>query len=81
MSKAILSINYTDIVMDIDTAVHMYRLLNKETIWRHETYWTTDDNGKNTEMHKVTPMNYDVKLRGVSDEDFAVWKIAGEVNK
>lgn len=79
--KAVLKLGYTEIVMDMDVALELFTKLNSTTCYQKGCDWPKDDNGKQYEVKYVLPFNESVSVFGMSDEDFAVMKLAGESKK
>lgn len=76
-SKAVLMIDYVSVVLDTSIAMQVFALLNANAAYKLDGNWVKDENGNSQQVYKVRAMNKDIKLSGVSPEDFAMWKLAG----
>lgn len=80
MNKARIDIGYAKLIMDMDDAMKLFALLNKDTIYAHDTHYVKDEAGKSKSIGYLKKFNDSVSLCGVAPEDYAMWKLAGEAN-
>lgn len=78
MNKVRLNIGYTSLVLDSVDAMKLFSLLNKDTLYVHDTRYVKDDEGKSQAIELIKPFNERITMTGVDRKDYALWKLAGE---
>lgn len=77
MSKVLLKIGYTELIIDEKEGFALFTAINGKKMYERHNKWVKNENGSSFTLYHVKPFE-DVTLRVVADEDFAVWKLAGE---
>ena len=78
MNKVRLNIGYTSLVLGSADAMKLFSLLNKDTLYVHDTRYVKDDEGKSQAIELIKPFNERITMTGVDRKDYALWKLAGE---
>jgi len=76
-NKVILNIGYHELVLDTNVAFTLFDTLNTGEVLLLDTDYVKDDDGKSVAVKKLKQFNDRVSMKGVSKEEYAMWKLAG----
>ena len=75
--KVCLSIGYHELILDHDAAYTLFDALNSGELHLLDSDYVKDDEGRNVVVKKLKTFNEKVTMKGVSQEEYAMWKLAG----
>ena len=75
--KVCLSIGYHELILDADVAYTLFDTINSGEIYMLDSDYVKDENGNQVVVKKLKSFNDRVLMKGVSHEEYAMWKLAG----
>lgn len=76
-NKVVLSIGYHELVIDSNVAYTLFDTLNSGEVLLLDTDYVKNDEGQTVTVKKLKHFNDRVTMKGVSQEEYAMWKLAG----
>lgn len=80
-TQVLLQIDYVHFVLDSDAAFRVFEALSSGSCYRKSTDWVKDEEGNGSAVSKLTKATGMVQLHSIVEEDFAIWRLAGESDK
>ena len=75
--KVCLSIGYHELILDADVAYTLFDTINSGEIYMLDTDYVKNDAGDSVPVKKLRSFNDRILMKGVSHEEYAMWKLAG----
>lgn len=78
MSKVMLDVGGTRLVLDADVGFEVFKLLADANPERYDYDWIPkeqSDTGSSKHLYYVRPAGEDLTLKVVNAEDYAIWKL------
>ena len=78
ISKARLEIGGLVLVLDTHKAMELFEMINRGGIERVDYDWISSEKsetGKSYSMHYLVPINQSLNMRGLSPDEYSVWKV------
>ena len=79
-NKCKISLNSSEVVVDTDVALEMFKLLSKLSGEKlNYDYISSKESptGDSQTLHYLQPLTNFVQLSNIADEDYAMWKLYG----